>query len=673
MFILNFAAKVLNNLYMRYSLKDITAKFGISPEENIKQLLNHLNHSLNCTLSVFIVDNLIEECYCENCKLTTEDIGELLSDFNNEFLEENNIDSGVVLSLVDSRYDEKINEIYSSFIYWPVSLVTEKAGRLLVFYSDKAEDARIDDDYIFQLTTLLALETEHLRSKIGHSTNKDIYRAVFDNANDGIFLLKDNIIVKANETVCKIFGYDMSELIGKTPDDLSPRKVSSNEDISLNKQGYMNRALIGEPQRFDWIHQKKDGSIFYTEITLSIIYDNDSYDILAIIRDISERMKYENLLKEQSEKACESSRLKSMSLASMSHELRTPLNSIIGFSDLLLDEETTEEEKEMFSRLIQTAGKSLMQLIGDIIDISKIEAGKITIKKSVFNINTFLKDIFMSFQQEKKSQNINDIELKLVLSDNANELKIETDEHRLRQVFNNLLTNSLKFVDVGYIEFGYLSITPGFIQFYVKDTGVGIDYDKRKTIFEQFGQDKLTYNRNKEGTGLGLAISKSFVELLGGNIWLDSEPEKGSTFYFTIPLINNSGVFSGIGMQDIDWSNKTILIADDVKENYLFLSGLLRYTKVNILWAKDGKEAIDISESHNEIDCILMDIRMPVMDGYESLEIIKKRFPEKVIIALTAFSSVEDKESCLAKGFDHYFKKPLKYSELYNVLSNVFS
>lgn len=657
---------------MRYSLKDITAKFAVNPEENIRQLLYHAQYALNCTLSVFIVDNLVKEYYCKDYKLSKIDIDELLSNFSSEFIVKNNIDSGVILSLTDDYIDESISEIYSNFVYWPVSIVSGEVGRLYVFYSDKADDTLLNDNYALQLTTLLALETEHLRSKIYNEKNEDIYRAVFDNANDGIFLIKDNKIVKVNEMGCEIFGYSMSELIGKTPDELSPLKVSSNEDISLNKQGYMDRALIGEPQRFDWIHQRKDGSIIYTEITLNTINGNDSYDILAIIRDISKRKKYENQLKEQSEKASESNRLKSLSLASMSHELRTPLNSIIGFSDLLLDEETTEEEKEMFSRLIHTAGKSLMQLIGDIIDISKIEAGKITIQKSVFNVNTFLQDIFMSFQQEQKSRNANNIELKLMLSDKAHNLKIETDEHRLRQVFNNLLTNSLKFVDVGYIEFGYLSITPGFIQFYVKDTGVGIDYDKRNTIFEHFGQDKLTYNRNKEGTGLGLAISKSFVELLGGNIWLDSEPEKGSTFYFTIPLVNNLSVLSGIGIQNIDWSSKTILIADDVKENYLFLSGLLSYTNANILWAKDGKEAVEISESYPEIDCILMDIRMPVMDGYESLEIIKKQFPDIIVVAQTAFSSEEDRAKCLAKGFDYYFRKPLNYSELFTVLSNVF-
>ncbi len=174
----------------------------------------------------------------------------------------------------------------------------------------------------------------------------------------------------------------------------------------------------------------------------------------------------------------------------MSHELRTPLNSIIGFSDLLLDEDTTEEEKEMFSKLIQTAGRSLMQLIGDIVDISKIEAGKVMIQKSVFNVNTFLKEIFVAFKQEKKNRDKENIELKLMLSDQAADLKINTDQHRLRQVISNLLTNSLKFIDEGFIEFGYSGISPNSIQFYVKDTGVGISRPHKKIFLNNMASKK---------------------------------------------------------------------------------------------------------------------------------------------------------------------------------------
>jgi CheY-like chemotaxis protein len=376
---------------------------------------------------------------------------------------------------------------------------------------------------------------------------------------------------------------------------------------------------------------------------------------------------------EANKKAEESNKMKSLSLASMSHELRTPLNSIIGFSDLLLDEDTTTAEKEMFSKLIQTAGRSLMQLIADIVDISKIEAGEVTIQKELFNVNSFLQEVLLMFKQIKENKDKANIELKLVLSDQTADLKIETDAYRLRQVFNNLLTNSLKFIDEGYVEFGYSSVIGENIQFYVKDTGVGIESDKKEKIFEHYGQDKSTYSRNREGTGLGLAISKSFVELLGGRIWVDSELNEGSTFYFTIPYnvssaINDNYMVDSLKFGSINWTNHTILIVDDVKENFVFLKGLLNHTKAQLLWAKNGQEAVNICRENKSINIILMDIRMPVLNGFEASAIIKKENPDIRIIAQTAFSNPDDRKKCLDSGCDEYLKKPIDYKQLFSAI-----
>lgn len=523
---------------------------------------------------------------------------------------------------------------------------------------------------------MIGLEEKHKSTSDLLITSDYKYGAIFENANDCIVLLKNNIIVDINQKGCDMFGYSREEILGMESSDISPEN-SSNGEININQTGYMDAALKGEPQHFEWIHQKKDGTSFYTDISLTRLDNSDSYNTLAIIRDISKQKRYEKELIEAREKATELNRMKSLSLASMSHELRTPLNSIIGFSDLLLDEDTTEDEKEMFSKLIQTAGRSLMQLIGDIVDISKIEAGQVTIQKTMFNVNSFLQKILLTFKQEKDSRGKSDIELKLVLSDLASELRIETDPHRLQQVFNNLLTNSLKFIDNGFIEFGYLSITPKYIQFYVKDTGVGIDNNKREVIFEQYGQDKSTYNRNNEGTGLGLAISKSFVELLGGNIWLDSEIDEGSTFYFTIPFKVKSGyrenyLSNSLNISAKNWSGRTIVIADDVKENYVFLRGVLSPTGVKILWAQNGKEAFDFCKVNNKVDMVLMDIRMPVMNGLEASRLIKKNNPETIIIAQTAFASAQDKENCIASGCDEYFKKPINHEKLFSVIAEYF-
>ncbi|MBC8319702.1 MAG: response regulator [Bacteroidetes bacterium] len=508
----------------------------------------------------------------------------------------------------------------------------------------------------------------------GSENSDNRYSAIFENAYDCIMLLKNNIIVDVNSKGYEMFGFNRDEMLGKSTDELSPTPDKIKDPQVGNQKGYLTKALDGEPQRFEWIHQKNDGSLFYSEISLSRLEGSDNYNILAIIRDISLRKEYERRLIEASEKAEEANRLKTNSLASMSHELRTPLNSIIGFSDLLLDEDTTEDEKEMFSKLIQSAGRSLMQLIGDIIDISKIEAGQVTIKKALFNVNSFLQDVLITFKQEKNNRNKSNIELKLILSDQASDLKIETDQHRLQQVFNNLLTNSLKFIDEGYIEFGYSSVTPENIQFYVKDTGVGIDNQKRDKIFEQYGQDKDIYNRNKEGTGLGLAISKSFVELLGGTIWVDSELDSGSTFYFTIPFEKNSGLTDkylnkSLNVDSVNWSNRAILIVDDVKQNYVFLKGLLNHTRATILRAQNGKEAVEICKNNKSVDIVLMDIRMPVMDGFEASKLIRKDNPDICIIAQTAFASPEDKIKCVICGCNEYLKKPINHKELFSIIT----
>ncbi len=483
-----------------------------------------------------------------------------------------------------------------------------------------------------------------------------------------------HIIDDAKGYICyetTMAGFDSPVIINdlsKTDYALSDPRVSK-----LNLKSY-----LGVPIRVDNI---VIGSLAIVD---TVVRDFTEEEVEAINNFASLLMleeahviSYKRLM-EASEKADNANRQKTLSLASMSHELRTPLNSIIGFSDLLLDEDTTDEERGQFTKLIQTAGRSLMQLIADIIDISKIEVGEVIIQKTKFNVNTFLQEVFLMFKHEKENRGKSNIELKLILSDQINDLRIETDSHRLRQVFSNLLTNSLKFVDEGYIEFGYSSISPDNIQFFVKDTGVGIGADKKEVIFDQYGQSKDTYSRNREGTGLGLAISKSFVELLGGNIWVDSELDEGSTFYFTIPLSSDLSTqksdlfYHYLEVQNVNWSNHTILVVDDVRQNFIYLNGLLHHTKAEILWVRNGKEAVDICRENNSIDMVLMDIRMPVMDGFEASQIIKKENPNIFIVAQTAFSSPEDRKRCMDSLCDGYLTKPIDYKELFSILTKLF-
>jgi PAS domain S-box-containing protein len=565
-----------------------------------------------------------------------------------------------------------------SYLGVPVRLSNKTIGALAIVDTVTRDFTDSEIEVISTLALLLMLEEEHLLTYTGLERSEVRYRTVFENANDCMVLLNNNTIFDINNKGCQMFGYTRDDLIGSAINDISSNSEEIENGNNYNREDFLSKALKGYPQSFDWIHQKKDGSKFFAEISLTKLDGSDEYNVLAIIRDVNKRKEYEKELIEATKKANHANKLKSMSLASMSHELRTPLNSIIGFSDLLLDEDTTDNERAQFTQLIQSAGRSLMQLIGDIIDISKIEAGEVTIQKAEFNVNSFLQEIFLAFNHEKENREKSNIELKLILSDQINDLKIETDAHRLRQVFSNLLTNSLKFVEEGYIEFGYSSVSPNNIQFFVKDTGVGINADKKDIIFDQYGQDKDSYGWNKEGTGLGLAISKSFVELLGGDIWVDSELNEGSTFYFTIPLnvtpVSKTDKYlnKSLNIDCVNWSNHTILIVDDVRQNYIYLNGLLVHTKATILWVQNGKEAVDICRENKSIDMVLMDIRMPVMDGFEASKIIKDDNPDICIVAQTAFSSNEDRKKSLDNLCDGYLAKPISYRELFSVLTKLF-
>lgn len=502
-----------------------------------------------------------------------------------------------------------------------------------------------------------------------HPRTPEWYKNVFDHAHVGIFVLEDGVIIDGNKQGASLFGEDVQQIRGNSLSQYAPTHQS---DGRLSKEvidHILAQTTSQSPRQIEFlIKNKKDRLI---DVTISCSKSEISSETILLINDVTTFKKYEKKLINERNKALNANSHKSTFLANMSHEIRTPLNSIIGFSDLLLDEDTTEAEKEMYSKLIGTAGKSLLQLIEDIIDVSKIEAGQVKIKKVKVEVNELLDEVYQTFQQEKISYQKEAINLKIFKKMPDKSVVIFTDPFRLRQVLNNLLTNALKFIDEGYIEFGYTTLFGDFIQFYVKDTGIGISKDKKERIFEQFGQDESSYNRNEKGTGLGLAITKSFIELLGGRIWLDTEQDRGSTFYFTLPVVEKLPVISEKSSfaSSKNWSNKIILIADDVKDNYLFLKGVLMDTKALILWAKNGLEALTMCKNNNDINIVLMDIRMPLMNGYDATKSIKTIRPKLPIIAQTAFSSLEDREMCLAVGCDDYIVKPIHNDKIISMIA----
>lgn len=379
--------------------------------------------------------------------------------------------------------------------------------------------------------------------------------------------------------------------------------------------------------------------------------------------------------KKAQEKAENADKLKTTFLANMSHEIRTPVSAIIGFSDLLKDGGLSKDEKNQYLSYISRGGQNLLNLINDIIDISKIEAGQIRIEMEDFKLNSLLSEIFTTFIEEKNNREKDNVELKLVKGIVTNDFSIYSDPYRIQQILNNLLSNALKFTDEGYIEFGYRLNSERQLLFFVRDTGVGIPTKMRENIFDRFRQVEESYTKNKEGTGLGLAISRKLTELLGGKIWIEPNEGKGSSFYFQIPMKGSQSdeeignLFIG-NAEGFSLEGKTILVVEDEDSNYVLLDKMLKTKKAEVIIATNGASAINIiSKNGRTIDLVLMDIKMPGVNGYEATKRIKELKKDLPIIAQTAFNMSGEKEKCLALGFDDFIAKPFDKETLFSKIN----
>lgn len=370
-------------------------------------------------------------------------------------------------------------------------------------------------------------------------------------------------------------------------------------------------------------------------------------------------------------KAEESDKLKSAFLANMSHEIRTPMNGIIGFSELIDDENISEGNRKKYIEIIRNNGKMLVNLINDIIDFSKIEAGQVHIISKVFSLNQLLANVHASFLTENLKQNKPLVKLRVRRALDNDKCFISSDPVRLQQILNNLVGNALKFTDEGFVEFGYtLEAETGMLQFYVTDSGIGIPEDKLQTIFDRFVQADNSSTRKYGGSGLGLPISRGFVELLGGRMWVKSKLGEGSTFFFTLPYHpsehqNVIPVNKSVEKKMFNWEGKTFLVAEDDKFSYKFLETLLRQQSAHVIHADNGRKAVDICKLHGKIDLVLMDIQMPEMNGYEATELIRKAYPHLPVIAQTANALSEERDKCFAAGCTDFVTKPVNSKELY--------
>jgi signal transduction histidine kinase len=377
------------------------------------------------------------------------------------------------------------------------------------------------------------------------------------------------------------------------------------------------------------------------------------------------------------DKAEESDRLKTAFLSNMSHEIRTPMNAIIGFSYLMKDPKINSETLNQYIDIIQSKGLLLLNLINDILDISKVEAGEIEIKKETCSLNHLMKELYSTFSLIlENSKNLN-IELKSQKPDKNEDVFISTDTFRLKQVLSNLIDNAIKFTNNGFVEFGYKIIDEPEekrIYFYVADSGIGISLEHTGMIFTRFRQIQESHTREFGGTGLGLSISKKLVELLGGKLEVNSTLNQGSTFYFSLPYYtietkNENSINQSSGNLTYNWKNKTILIVEDNHSGFELLANYLLHTGAKILHADNGKDAVDLCRSNSDIDLVLMDIQLPELNGYEATVFIKQHRKDLPVIAETAHAQAEDSSKAKLAGCDDYLSKPIDRGQLLLVLS----
>ncbi len=377
-------------------------------------------------------------------------------------------------------------------------------------------------------------------------------------------------------------------------------------------------------------------------------------------------------------KAIKSDQLKSAFLANMSHEIRTPMNGILGFTDLLKDLELSEKQQHEYIEIIEKSGQRLLNIINDIIDISKIESGFVKVQTEMTDLNDLTEYLYSFFNPEIEKKG-----LKLIILNNLSEFcsKTKTDPEKLYAIFTNLVKNAIKFTDNGSIIIGCDLINKKhrpFLQFFVKDTGIGIANNKRNEIFKRFIQADILNKKAQNGSGLGLAISKAYVEMLGGQIWVESEVGQGSTFYFTTPYIYNPTENTKKNELVLDSKNETelqklkILIAEDDEKSEMLLTILVKKFCKELIVAKSGAEAVDICRKTDDIDLVLMDIELPEMDGFEATNQIRQFNEHITIIAQTAFGFLNDKEKVLSSGFNDYISKPIKANELNALIKKYF-
>ncbi len=544
-----------------------------------------------------------------------------------------------------------------------LSVPVMSGNRIVAVGAVANKDSDYKDADIIAFSSLLHEMWNILELKTREDELRKLSRAMEQSPAAVVITNTNGDIEYINPKYSEVTGYTMEEAIGK-----NPRMLNSGKQSDEFYKDLWDTITSGKEWKGEILNKKKSGDLFWESVSISPItgQDGEITHYLAVKEDITEKKKVEQELFSAKEKAEESNRLKTAFINNISHEVRTPLNGILGFGEFMMDENLSRADKLEYYKIVKQSSDRLQQTINDIMDLSELKAGTIKPNKSDLYVAGIVSNLC---DQTKRACAKKNVLVSMEIPAEFENLVLQTDEELFTKIVSHLLSNAEKFTTTGRITMGY-EVKNEWVEFFVKDTGKGIAADKIAVIFEPFMQEDTSNTRGYEGSGTGLSIVKGMLQLLGGKLWVETQKGKGSTFFFKLPLI--AGKHKQEPVIEITTptdqkkvaGNRLILIAEDDESNAQLMQVVMQKDGFSTLHAYNGAEAVDLCSKYPEISIVLMDIKMPVMNGMEATAAIKKIRPELPVIALTAHAQTGDRHRMLLAGCDEYLAKPVNLNEL---------